>query len=388
MRAQIGMLFLKRDQRVVLQSCVGMPLFDASYDLGEDLTGRAALGDAEIITSLQKDDKYDDEIGKFLADREDGRPGVVESGMVVPIFAKDTPIGVMKVVNKIGSEERYGPDDLEIFKTYADNMSVAIENATDYELTNKQLVIHERNAALSTLVTAVAHEIRNTSGLIPANVAGLRAQLGTFNEQVARRLNLIERVASQATDFANELAGFAASHRGELVVRDVNDVVFAATTELQELPKFKNTDTVRLERRLSEAPLMCRIFENPFIQIVRNIVINAFQALEKSSDGQIVVTSAAVCHDGEEAMAVLRFEDNGPGIPSDYRERIFQADFTTKPNGTGVGLWLAKNQLGQIGGTISVEGNEGGGARFVVTLPLAKEGGGQPNEATLASPAR
>jgi C4-dicarboxylate-specific signal transduction histidine kinase len=177
-------------------------------------------------------------------------------------------------------------------------------------------------------------------------------------------------VANQATDFANELAGFAAGRRGEMQVLDVNEVIRMSTKDLQELPKYKSTERRRLDLDLLDKELRCEIFENPFIQIVRNIVINAFQALEDSSDARILISSRGV-----DGFAKIRFQDNGPGIPSDYRERIFEPTFTTKPDGNGIGLWLVQTQLEQIGGSIELEGKEDGGASFVVTIPLASNGG-------------
>jgi signal transduction histidine kinase/CheY-like chemotaxis protein len=390
MQAHIAMLFLvEGGERVVLRRACGMDLIEASYGMGEGVTGWVAQSQEPVLiqTATRRDGKYDAEIGNYLPE-QDGRPGVVESVMAVPIIRKGTTLGVMKVVNRREGDPNYNGDDLELFSTFAEYVAVAIENANLFELASEEIVIHKRNSALSTLVSAVAHEIRNTSGLIPANVAGLRAQLGSVNELAERRLALIERVAGQATDFANELAGFSAARRGEKQLLDINEVIRGAITELQELPKYKNTDQVHLSLQLSETPLLCELFENPFVQIVRNIVINGFQALEDTKDGVIAVSSSGQ-GDFSIPMAVVRFEDNGPGIPVDYKAKIFEPDFTTKPNGNGIGLWLARTQLEQVGGTIALEEKEGEGARFVVSIPLvAQQRGEQSDGATLTSPAR
>jgi signal transduction histidine kinase/CheY-like chemotaxis protein len=375
MQAQVAMLFLKEDEnRIVLKRTYGMAMIDASYELGEGGTGQVVVDRQPILIDhvSANDGKYDDEIRKALPDRADGRPGLIETLIIAPIMNKDTVVGVMKVINRRGDLPGYTEDDLKLFASFADYFAVALENATLFDRANEEVIVRKRNAALSTLISAVANEIRNTSGLVPGTVDGLRKQLGTANEGVTRRLNLIERVAVQATDFANELAGFALSKRGERAVVNINDVVRITIGELQKDPKYQNSPTVRLDQSLSAAPLHCFIYANPFAQVIRNLVINAFQALETSRDGCITVSTFA-----EGADAVLLVEDDGPGVPVDYEEKIFEPDFTTKPNGNGIALWLVRVQLEQVNGRIELQSKDGKGARFAVMIPREETTGEQ-----------
>jgi signal transduction histidine kinase/CheY-like chemotaxis protein len=378
MQAELCMLFLKAgDGRIVLRERFGFPatvLKDAFYDIGENVTGQvAATGNSRLIERPSEDiGKYDAEIRAFLTAKHK-RPADIESIMVVPITAKGEILGAMKVVNRIGALSNFTQRDLELFETFASYVGVAIDNAQLYRVTRDELVIHKRNAALSSLVSAVAHEINNTSGLIPANVAGIRAQLAAPSDNISRRLALIERVANQATDFANQIAGFAAARQGERRHADVNAILRSSIADLQDLPKYKNSQFFRIEIAASAEPLVCAIFANPFAQIVRNIVINAWQALEGTSGGALRIATAA--GSGPLAgFAVLRFQDNGPGILPEHIEKIFDPDFTTKPSGNGVGLWLVRTQLEQIGGSITVQSEPGKGATFIVSIPLATDG--------------
>lgn len=366
MKAQVAMLFLTDTEknRVVLKRTSGMKMIDdASYELGEGLTGLiASQQEGKLIARAPASDgKYDVEIAADLPER-DGRPGLIESLMVVPVKVRGTTVGVMKVVNRRGDLPPYTEDDLSLFQTFADYFAVSFENARLFDQTNEQMNVHLRNTALSTLISAVASEIRNTSDLIPGHVAGLRGQLGSANEGITRRLNLIERLAVQATDFANELAGFGLSTRGERERLNITDVVLAIVTEMQDSDKYPKT--IRLEWELSKEPLFCLIYPNPFAQIVRNLVVNAYQALEESRDGCIRISTY-----GHPTEAVLLIDDNGPGVPADYEAKIFEPDFTTKPNGNGIGLWLVRTQLEQIGGRIELQSKEGKGARLAVIVP-------------------
>jgi signal transduction histidine kinase/CheY-like chemotaxis protein len=374
MQAEICLLFLREPSggRVVLKQCFGIPedeIAGASYELGEGLTGTAAAsGRPRLIRKAgENDGKYDARISRFLT-RRDGRLRAIESLMVVPITAKSVTLGVMKVINKVGHDPHYRAPDLRLFQAFGQYVSVAVANANSYESTNQRLADAQRNAVLSSLVRAVAHEINNTAGLIPANVEMIQEELGPVSPAVDDMLRLIDDVAKQATEFANEITGF--SKRGPQREEDLNGVIRHA---LRELPR--SAGAARLTTSLCDEPLVCAVFENPFKQIVRNIVINAVQALEGTENGEVTVSSAK----GEGPLAgwaVLQFTDNGPGIPPENLERIFQLDFTTnKPSGNGIGLWLVQQQLNFMGGEIDVANERGAGARFTVRMRLAPREG-------------
>lgn len=369
MQAEVSMLFLKTasGDRVILRESFGIPdtlLPNAYYELGQNETGKvAATGIPKLLRyeSIGKyDGKYDPEIRAFLQAKY-GRDTEIETVMIVPIGAVDNILGVMKVINKKGHIP-YTEEDLEWFKTLAAYVGVAIENTRTH--------IQKRNAALSSLVSAVAHEINNTSGLIPANVRGIRNRLNSSDEKIYRHLDLIERVATQATDFANEIAGFGARRRGDASTLDIDEVI---ETALEDLPDY-DEDNFHIEKSFSREPLFCKIWRYPFIQIVRNIVINAIQATQNTPGGLLHITTfkGGGIHTGS---AILTFKDNGLGISTEHLSEVFNPDFTTKPTGNGLGLWLVKTQLEQIGGTIIAESEPGKGASFIITVPLATEGG-------------
>ena len=376
MQAEICMLFLKDPQgeRLVLRQLFGIPetlLPNASYAFGEGGTGTvAATLEPRIIHGSLNRGKYDAPILAHLAEKH-GKPAAISSILVVPVQARGQVFGVLKVVNKIGDDQPYNEQDLELFRTFADYFGIAIANAQIYKHANDRLAIAERGVALSLLVSAVAHEINNTSGVIPANVDGIREMLGTPTEAVSAMLDTIEDAASQATDFANEIAGFSANRRGSRHALDINEVIHEAVRAL-ESQSYWDQATTSIELSLASAPLVCEIFRTPFAQVVRNIVINALQALDRQPGGRVRIVTA----EGTGALtgqALIRFEDNGPGIRREHQQRIFEPEFSTKPQGNGLGLWLVRSQLEQVGGTIEVESALGHGAIFIVTIPLVSQ---------------
>ena len=98
-------------------------------------------------------------------------------------------------------------------------------------------------------------------------------------------------------------------------------------------------------------------------EILVNLMLNAREAL----DGKGNVSITATCN--RDRVVEITVADDGPGIPPDKIERIFQAYFTTKEKGTGLGLAIVKHNAELYGGTVRVESMLGKGAKFTVSLP-------------------
>jgi signal transduction histidine kinase len=229
------------------------------------------------------------------------------------------------------------------------------------DLHRAELVV--RNAELSVLVSAVAHEINNTSGVIQPNVDGIRAELGVCSSGIEHKLAVIEDVAKQATEFANEIGGYSLARRGERQAVDINRVLGSMKD------RFSSDQNTRLHLELSKRPLVCEIYETPFRQIVRNIVVNALYAIDKRKHGTVRISTSSV-GDRFHRWAVITFADNGVGIRPEHIAQIFRPDFTTKPEGNGIGLWLVQSHLAQVGGKIDVDSELDVGTTFRVSIPM------------------
>ena len=96
-----------------------------------------------------------------------------------------------------------------------------------------------------------------------------------------------------------------------------------------------------------------------------NLVINAMQAVGRKGRIEVAATS------GDDSVAVA-VRDNGPGIPPEKLVSIFDPYFTTKPEGSGLGLWIAQQIVTAHGGTLKVQNATGQGAVFTMTLPLIR----------------
>jgi signal transduction histidine kinase len=108
-----------------------------------------------------------------------------------------------------------------------------------------------------------------------------------------------------------------------------------------------------------------RAVESLLARMIFNLILNAAEATGKGGKIEIRLRRA-------ESMVCLEVHDNGPGIPVDMRQKVFDPFYTSKPNGTGLGLLSVRMCAVEHHGTVTVTDSDLGGACFIVTLPAAE----------------
>ncbi len=234
-----------------------------------------------------------------------------------------------------------------------------------------ELVQSEKLAGIGTLAAGVAHEI--SSPLF--GIMGL-AEAITEEEDLAVVRDYARDIVvycRNIRDIVVELSSYSrASADADEAVVDLGEVVADALTLLDR------ASAARAVRIQADCPpgLRVRGRARELQQVALNLLRNAAEAAaEGSGEGRVFVSA---WREGDDA--VLRVEDDGPGIPADRRAFVFDPFYTTKPpgKGTGLGLNVAYRIVTRHRGTIAVEeGSDGGlgGAVFVVRLPLADPAG-------------
>lgn len=388
MNSAICMLFLKNEEgdRVVLKQCYGIPLIpDAYYKLGHRNTGRVAKTGKPFKDKVRKlVGKYDTEVLELLKAKE-GPDTKLTSFMIAPIIIdndssspENNIIGVVKVINKRPAHRLFDDEDLSLFQSFASQISVA-------------LAMSEQNKSTFKLVHSVGHEIANTVSMISPQaevftpvLEGLVDDLekaGALDEgqrekfrEVMMIIGEIHHAAARAKDFAFDLLGFSESRFSERKPRDLNfleDEVLKFRE--QPPPSVKNANEVELQFRLSQKPLVCDISESPFIHALLNIVANAYQAMEGKAKGKLVITTSEQKnkHKGKGKIARIEISDNGKGIPRPIIHKIFEADYSGRKGGNGLGLWLARMSLLRMKGRLSVKSEVNRGTTLILELPLS-----------------
>ena len=151
-----------------------------------------------------------------------------------------------------------------------------------------------------------------------------------------------------------------ASLRMRLEAMDLNVVV-------REVLRFLELDFRQsgVELKTDLEPLLpdVEIDETQFKQALMNLLVNARQVL--SSGGHVSVATRA----GSRGDVVLEIQDDGPGIPQEIRERIFEVFYSSRGGGTGLGLPIARQIIEKHGGTIELQSEVGKGTLFTIHLP-------------------
>ena len=221
----------------------------------------------------------------------------------------------------------------------------------------------ERLAALGRIAAGLAHEIRNPLGSILGSVQLLRSAEGLGDE--ARHLcGIVERETGRLNDLVDDMLQLARPRRPVLsqvdIARTAREVVALAAQS------GRGSDVnVRYDGPGEKASLVLDADPGQLRQVMWNLVRNAVQA---SSPGARVTVRVAEQTKGKIYGAVLEVHDDGPGIEAAARGRLFDAFFTTRSSGMGIGLAVVKRIVDEHGWVIEVESKEGRGATFRVRM--------------------
>jgi PAS domain S-box-containing protein len=227
--------------------------------------------------------------------------------------------------------------------------------------------VHDKMSSLGRVAAGIAHEIRNP-------LSGINIYLGALE-----RLSIRSTDASQYRGIIDQIK--TASHDIETVIRRVMDFAkpgvpnFASLNINQPIRDAiglcavtLRKNQIALTQNLSDQELPCFADSNFFQRVIMNLINNATEAMKNMEGGKQLEIASGVVHD----KIVVRVSDSGPGIPSGIRERIFDPFYTTKNDGTGIGLSLSQRIIMDHNGALTAGESRWGGAEFTIELPLAK----------------
>jgi len=225
-----------------------------------------------------------------------------------------------------------------------------------------------RAGMVGELGIAIAHEVNQPLAAILLHAAAARRWLRRGQPDTARALEALEQISAcgrQAGDIVRSVRGLA-RREGEAASTFALDGAVGEIAQL--LRALMVRQNVQLETRLQLAERQVHASRAQIQQVLINLLLNAIEALAAVSDRprRIVLETAPAGL----ALVELRVRDNGPGIAQADRERIFDALYSTKPHGTGVGLSISRAIVEAHGGRIECVPAEPHGALFRVVLPV------------------
>jgi hypothetical protein len=213
------------------------------------------------------------------------------------------------------------------------------------------------------MAASLAHEIKNPLVSIGGFARRLQALLPENSREqqygaiIIKEINRLERIV-------NDILGFARAPAAALDQCRLNDLA-EEVVELFARDAWNQGIGLHLELE----PGLPTVEGDPYQlrQVLINLTANAIQASHSTAGGQVTISTAS---DAGAATVTLAVDDNAGGIPAEIMHNIFNPFFTTKDEGTGLGLPICHKIIMNHQGTIQVSNRPGGGARFEVTLPI------------------
>lgn len=235
-----------------------------------------------------------------------------------------------------------------------------LTDVTDTRQLQDQLNQHKRLIAMGEMAASLAHQIRTplASGLL------FSSQLKNPALENPTRLSITDKVIAQLRQMEsliNDMLMFSRAGYGGEETIEVEELLTGLASSVSTLCQQRGID-LRVECDLEQGFVM----GNPssLHSALLNLANNAVQAMGHSGHLHIVARHG-VCETVE--IAVI---DNGSGVPENIREKLFKPFFTTRSDGTGLGLAVVQAVARAHGGNVRLESNEGGGSQFIVQVPL------------------
>ncbi|MBN2380740.1 PAS domain S-box protein [candidate division WOR-3 bacterium] len=262
---------------------------------------------------------------------------------------------------------------LEVSARKLSNVVVAIaRDITERKHMEQQLIRASKMASVGMLVAGIAHQVNNPLAIMLSASTVLRDLLAKgdgipeeLQDDVFKYLDMMDEQVDRTRRVVSGLLAFTQARKSEIRPIDINTVVNEALNLLSQPLSVNNLEvTVSLGQNLpvvSADPVGLQ-------QVIVNVIQNALDALV--GEGKLNI----VTQEQNDYVSVL-ISDNGPGVSSNIREEIFEPLFTTKSTrkGTGLGLSVSILLLERFGGRLLLEDTPGGGATFIIDVPVAQE---------------
>ncbi|WP_104027418.1 sensor histidine kinase [Vibrio jasicida] len=424
---------LDSDQRLgrAIGTRVSSEVYNKVLEEGEQWVDRAFVYDAWYITAYQPiKDQYDNVIGMLYTGYlmwpfvKAYMTNIVEislitlmlllvSGVMVYRGSRDLfrPIErIHKVVKlvQLGKEKRIGPLGLDEHHELAqlarqfDNMLDALEDrkvelknsamqlegkvqkrtaslkekTEQLELhiqllnqTRDKLVVNEKLAALGELTAGIAHEINNPTAVILGNVELIQFELGEEASRVQEEIDAIHAQIDRIRNITRSLLQYSRQGgvQDEITWQHVNPIIDESITLVKTGTKKRDIEFVTD----LQAHTSVEINRHHLLQILVNLQMNGIHAMD--GRGKLTVVSEDWIEDCELKGAAIHVTDEGCGIKPENLSRIFSPFYTTKRDGTGLGLSVSQSILSQTGGELKAESEWGKGSTFSIYLPKKAE---------------
>ncbi len=324
----------------------------------ETLVGETALSGRTLeIRDVRKEKR-------FYAHDMARREGLC-SLLSVPIHHLDRPIGVLNIYT--GSPKEFDESERGLLAALAGQAAVAIVNARRLERlqqAEEQVRQSEKLTLLGSLAAEIAHEIRNPLTIIQMLVESIGEEFHARDPR-AKDIEVIKSNLGQINRIVEQTLNVSRVRDPKIEPFDIHDAIEDA---LFLTDRRRGSLAIDLRRRFAPALPPVLGDRNEIEQALLNLVLNACQAMP---EGGRLTVSTQLKKIRRAPRVAVRIADTGRGIAPEHRERIFSPFFTTRGDGVGMGLFVARKVLLAHRGELTVRSQLGKGATFEAMLPVA-----------------
>ena len=231
-----------------------------------------------------------------------------------------------------------------------------------------KVMIQDKLATLGQVATGVAHELNQPLTYITTILQTTIERLQKNKIEPEKLIKKFERASHQAARILDITTHLRTVGRADDAKRDVVDLAAILDDSLVLMNEKMKLRNIFLETNIADSLPGVVGVHNKLEQVFINLTTNAIDALEKDGGGEIKVEMVQEADD-----IIIRYTDNGCGMPPEVREKIFEPFYTTKERGKGTGLGMAiiNDIIADHNGQMICESEQGKGTTFVITLPCA-----------------
>jgi len=297
------------------------------------------------------------------------REGIREA-ICVPMQGKYEPVGVIYVdttrrSQPVGAEyeHHFTESHLHLLMAVGRHAALTVEN----QRYQQALIRAERMAAMGETVAAISHHIKNILQGIRGGIYLIDNGLENSKPEVIRSgWEIVDRNQNRIYHLVQDMLSVSKDREPDYTVNDLEKTVRDA---VQIVAQRAEDAGVELNCDISSDIPESRYDEESIHRAVLNLVTNALDAMEEVESGLIKIQCG---HDLEADRLFVSIADNGPGIPEDQQEIIFQAFHSTKGGrGTGLGLAVSRKIIREHDGELILESKVGQGSRFTLVWPVS-----------------
>jgi signal transduction histidine kinase len=226
---------------------------------------------------------------------------------------------------------------------------------------NRELQTADRLSAINRITGGVAHEVKNPLNAILLHVEVARAKLSRGDTEIEEQMEIISREILRLDRVVRTFLDFNRPVELQLDNVSLRELV----REIVDLARPQAVaSNIAVTLRQAAVDVEIRVDRDLLKQAMLNVVVNAMQVMPNG--GELRFEASA-----DKDMAELRISDTGPGIPPELRDKVFRLYFTTKKEGSGIGLAMTYRIVQLHDGTIDFTSEPGKGTTFLIRLPIA-----------------